>query len=135
VFIWTSVLSLMVFLISFIMIFKGRKHPYTILAYSGAVSFSILAFELLHIIQFDWRTLIVLPFAMGMSWFSFRLSKKVKTGQSKKLIIQSLIPTLFVFVYVFLLNFWFLFPMFIMTLFIPLLIPTRIKKQRRNLFV
>ncbi|PLS19613.1 hypothetical protein CVD28_04130 [Bacillus sp. M6-12] len=134
-FIWTSIIGIIFFLVSFIAIFKVRQHPYTIVAYSGSMASAIVLTELIGLIQFKWVSLIVIPVFLFVAWFSYSLFKKIGKGTAKEIILKSLIPTLLILLYAFVINIWFVFPMFIMSLFVPILTPKHIKEQRRNLFV
>lgn len=134
-YVWASTIAVVVFLIALLKVFKVRKHPYTVLAFSGALSFAIATFELIQVFQFDWKSLIAIPFAVSVSLYCYSIFKTIEEKGAKEIILKSLLPLFFGLVYVFILNIVFLAPMFIMCLLLEALTPRRIKEQRRNLFV
>lgn len=134
-FLFASVVAIAVFLISLLKVFHVRKHPYTVLAFSGSLSFAIVTFELIQIFQFYWKSLMVIAFGFIVSLYCYSLFKSINEKGAKEIILKSLLPLLFGLLHVFALKIVFLAPMFVMCVLVQTLTPKRIKEQRRNLFV
>lgn len=134
-FILSTLIGVVVFLIALLKIFKVRQHPYTILAFSGAINFSIVAVEIIHAFHLEWTSFVVLPVVVIVAWYAYSLFKKIGDCGAKEIILKSLIPTLFIFFYLPAHNIWFIFPLFIMAICTHILTPKHIVEKRRKLFL
>lgn len=126
---------MVVFLYVAIKTFNIRKHPYTVLAFSGAVTYAIATVEIIRVIELEWSSLLVLPLSLFLSFFSYRLVESIGKKSGKEIITKSLFPLFFVITYSLFVNIWFIVPLFFMAISSAILVPQKIKKERRNLFV
>jgi hypothetical protein len=121
------------FLYVIICIFQLRKHPFTILAFSGATSYSIVMYELLHFSSIRIGDVVLLLFAIFFSIFSTYLFKQKAQKTAKALLIQSLFPTAFVLSYTLFYEIPFLSLLFLMSITTPVIVPKSIKEKRKHL--
>jgi hypothetical protein len=134
-FLLTSIIGFAVFLWVLVRTFQVRNHPYTVLAFAGAVTYAIATVEILQLIHLDWKSLIIIPLTIIVAWFSYTLFRQVGKKSPKEIILKSLIPLTFVIGYFAIYNIWFIFPMFFMALASVVLVPKNIKEERQRLFI
>lgn len=134
-FLFTSLLSMVAFLFFLLKKFKVRTQPYTILSFSGAAVCSMVAVEVIHLLTLEWKALFCLVASYWITWFSFSLFKKIGTEKPAKILLYSMLPTCYIFVYTFVHHVVFLFPLCLMSIFAYCLTPKPIREQRKNLFV
>lgn len=134
-FLFTSMLGLVVFLYVSIKTFGIRKHPYTILAFSGAVTYAIATVEIIRVLQLEWSSLLVLPLSLVLAFFSYGLAQNMGKLNRKEIILKSLLPLFFVIAYFSMVNIFFITPLLLMAILSTLLVPKKIKEERKNLFV
>lgn len=134
-FLFTSMMGLVVFLYVAIKTFGIRKHPYTILAFSGAVTYAIATVEIIKTIELEWSSLIILPLSLLIAFFSYKVVKDMGKLKGKEIIVKSLLPLTFVVVYFTMVNIFFIAPLLVMSILSTFLVPKQIKKERKNLFV
>lgn len=134
-FIFTSIMGLVVFLYVSIKTFGLRNHPYTILAFSGAVTYAIATVEIFRVIELELSSLLFLPLSFLIAFFSYNMVKKMGKLNGKEIILKSLLPLAFVIVYFTMVNILFIIPLLAMTICTVLLVPKKVKTERKNLFV
>lgn len=144
-YILASLFSINIFVCLSVVTFEIRKHPYTALAFVGAVLPSILIYQMVYVVFEIFSesnkgilniimAILLLPAFMILSISILRIKRNMEKYSSKEIIKKSILPLIVILGYVFVYQIGFLLAFFFICIITAVIVPKKVKEKRRNLF-